>query len=337
LNIMKKQVFILSAFLLLLTSTLLAKGVGVSGGSTLLEAPSARAAALGEAFSAFSNDISAFAYNPASLNSLHSGHASILYQQGFEDESFGQLLLGSPVPKGSLGLSVGIFNGGEIELFDGVSKRTVTAQRDMILSLGFARNVGRASIGLTGKYISSELGEIAKANAFAGDIGLQIPLLKRLRIGAALQNIGTQLKFATEGDELPRIARLGMEVSLFSGERSTSLLMDAPYFMNEAEIRPALGIETHFGPLSFRAGYKTQNELEGFSFGTGFLISQASMDYAFGFSDEVASQHRISLSMRFNGFDTSSSLVKEPRTNQNDQMDLLDSETFSTTPETPSK
>src|SRR4051812_34477585 len=59
-----------------------AKGAGTSGGLTLLEPFGARPAALGEAFSAATNDIAAFGYNPASLRSLNTGQASFMYQNG---------------------------------------------------------------------------------------------------------------------------------------------------------------------------------------------------------------------------------------------------------------
>ena len=61
--------------------------VGCNAGLTLLEAPSARAAALGEAFSAASDDLSAFSYNPASLFTFENSRGSFLYQEGATEDS----------------------------------------------------------------------------------------------------------------------------------------------------------------------------------------------------------------------------------------------------------
>src|SRR5258706_3901527 len=65
------------AMTLLITSLLasigFAGGAGTSGGLTLIESYGARPSSLGEAFSAVTNDLSAFGYNPASLKSLESG------------------------------------------------------------------------------------------------------------------------------------------------------------------------------------------------------------------------------------------------------------------------
>src|SRR5262249_42958162 len=148
-----------------------------------------------------------FGYNPASLKTLKTGQASFLYQKGLVEDSYGHFMIGSPMRNGSLGLSVGYYNGGSIDLYDGVTQRTVTAQRDMTMALGYAHNIGNVSVGMTGKYLSSELIESAKATAYAADFGLSMGMGSRMQLGAAVQNIGTQLKFVQEGDSLPRIAR----------------------------------------------------------------------------------------------------------------------------------
>src|SRR5258706_15813883 len=57
----------------LMASVGFAGGAGTSGGVRLIESYGARPASLGEAFSAVTNDLSAFGYNPASLKSLESG------------------------------------------------------------------------------------------------------------------------------------------------------------------------------------------------------------------------------------------------------------------------
>ena len=67
-----KSILFQSILLILFASpsVLFAKGAGTSGGLTLLEPFGARTAALGEAFTAVSNDIAAFGYNPASFTRL---------------------------------------------------------------------------------------------------------------------------------------------------------------------------------------------------------------------------------------------------------------------------
>lgn len=300
---------LMAATLLILVSTSRGWTAGVSGGLTLIEAPGARAAALGEAFSAASDDISAMGYNPSSLKSLKSGQASFLYQKGLAEDAYGQFMIGTPSSKGAFGMSVGYYNAGTIDLYDGTTERTVNAQTDLSVGLSYANNLGPVSFGVTGKYLSSQLIESARATAFAGDFGLSAPVSSRIRIGGAVQNIGTELKFVEEGDSLPRIARGGMAISLLSN-RSATLLLDSAYYMNEQELRPAAGLEMSFGLLAVRAGYRGGKGAQEFSIGTGVMLGRSNLDYSFGMMDGLDARHRISLSMRFGGMPTPAPFVK---------------------------
>ncbi len=302
---MKTQIFKLIAALMVLagfSSSLWAKGAGTSGGLTLIETSGARSAAMGEAFSAMSNELCAMNYNPASLGTLKTGQASFMYQKGLVEDSYGQFIIGAPRKNGAWGLQVGYYNGGDMEVsFDGNTSQTVNAQRDLMLNFGYGWNVRESSIGLNLKYLSSELIEREKATAYAADFGLSMPVGSRLRIGGAVQNFGTQMKYVDEGDNLPRIVRAGMAINLIQGRSPLTLLMDSPYFMNEAELRPAVGLELGLGVLALRAGYRKLGDANEFSVGTGFLLGRTSFDYSFGMMQDFDSQQRVSLSMRFGG------------------------------------
>jgi len=226
-------------------------GAGTVGGLTLLEPFGARPAALGEAFSAVTNDLSAFGYNPASLKSLERGQASFMYQKGMAEDSYGQFSIGGPLKRSGLGLSVGYYDAGSMDLVeeDGGTSRTVTAQKDLLVSLGYAREMGGITYGLTGKYIQSKLIDKYSATAYAMDFGAQMALGGRLNIGAAVQNLGTQMKFVEEGDSLPRIYRAGASLMLIPGSYATTLLVDMPYHAVEGQLLPAAGLEVK--PVSY--------------------------------------------------------------------------------------
>lgn len=277
-----------------------AKEAEISGGLILLEPPTGRAASLGGAFSAVANDIGAFSYNPASLSSLRKGEASFLFHRRFEDQTYGQFSVGTPLSKGGWGLSAGVYDGGTIDLFDGVNRRTVSAQRDQMVSFGFALPIMGAAVGITGKYLSSELGETARATAMAGDLGLQLPFNDSLRFGAAVQNIGTRLKYVEAGDPLPQIARAGVTWMIPTGSLTTSLSGEAPYYLNEEDWAGSLGFESVYGLLAVRGSYTRSAGTDQFAVGMGFLLGFSNIDYAFvGFGAEQAGQHRMSLSVPF--------------------------------------
>lgn len=279
------------------------KGAGTSAGTILLQTPSARAAGVGDAFSAMRDDVSALGYNPAALNTLKSAHASFQYEKGIADDDIGQLLIGSPVRMGGLGVSVAYHQGKSIDIYDGVNPaRNANTLNNLAVSLGYGFQIGNISAGLTGKYLSVELAETFDDTAFAADFGMAMPIGARLNISAAAQNFGTALKFRGAPEEdLPRLIRAGVQYDL-PLPQATALMVDFPYFMNEKEVHAAVGVETHMGPIALRAGYSAQRELEGFSVGTGFVLGNSSLDYSFAMVDELDARHRISLSMRFGIF-----------------------------------
>ncbi|OVE76095.1 hypothetical protein BVX98_06345 [bacterium F11] len=285
--------------LLLIPGSLQAKSQ-TEGALSLLEASGARPAALGEAFSAVPNDVSAFAYNPASLASLQENHVSFLFQRGISDDSFGQFAFGIPLNQESgLGFSIGYYDGGDISFIEGGSPVTLTAQRDLVLALGVASQIQMVSLGISGKILSSELAETDHANAYAVDMGLGLTLNSRLRLGAAVQNIGNKLKFNDVGDDLPRIVRTGLSYDIITSNIPTTIFADLPYHLNQHEYRPGVGLETYVGPLAFRGGYKQESSLEEFSAGVGFYLNQASFHYAFGLINQLDSRHQVSLDFRF--------------------------------------
>jgi len=275
------------------------QGAGVSGGLTLIEAPGARPAALGQAYTAMQNDIGAMAYNPASLSSLSSGQMSFLYHRGIVDDAFGQFLVGAPTTNGAIGISVGYYNGGSIDLVTGGSQHSVNAQTDLDAGFGYGRKWGPLSAGFTAKYISSELAQTSKAHAFALDAGVDFPLNPRVSWGAAVQNLGTALKFMDVGDPLPRIVRTGLAATLGQAYRPVTLLVDLPYLLNEQKLRPGLGAELGLSPIFLRAGYQSGSALEGLTLGMGFSLNRLTVDYSFGFVQRLNTNQRISISLRF--------------------------------------
>jgi hypothetical protein len=115
-------------------------------------------------------------------------------------------------------------------------------------------------LGVTGKYLSSELAESESATAMAADLGGQYKANSRLNIGLAIQNVGTKLKYQDVGDDLPRVARMGMAYKLHTRLVPAQLLLDIPYHMNQRNIVPSVGLETFLNGLIVRAGSATPAE-----------------------------------------------------------------------------
>lgn len=277
----------------------------LSSGLTLLQTKSARATSLGGAASTLVNDIGAAAFNPATLATLQSSQVLLAHETGIVDESFSQIAYGRTSGRKGYGLSIGYFDGGTIEFYDGAQLKSVNAQTDYSASLtfsqtlgGFFQELGGMSIGVTGKYLSSELAEQVKATAYAADFGLLYKTTSRLSFGGALQNIGTRLKYLDESSPLPRIARAGVSYR-FAHASPAILNFDVPYFMNERELGFNGGVEVVVGPLAMRGGYGKQGDTQSFFAGAGFMLGSTGLDYAFGLTDSTSKRHQINFSYRF--------------------------------------
>lgn len=296
---MKKSLNLVSFLTLFLASPIFANGLGQSSGLFLLDPTHARVAALGEAFTATTDDISAMQYNPATLRSLVSGQTSLFYEKGILDDSSAFIQAGFPIKKGGLGISFGAYNGGRFEKFDGQNTKDVTGKKDLFTSIGYAKDLGQFGIGFTLKYLQSDLVEQFSAKTFTSDIGLFVPASSHLNLGLALQNIGGQLQYQDEKNSLPRIARIGGSALIFNSPLPTQLFLDFPYFLNEKQLETHLGLETILGPLSMRIGSKLMKGKTDLTVGSGFKMGQVSLDYSFGFIEETGHSQKLSLTYRF--------------------------------------
>lgn len=273
---------------------------GASSALILLRPVTARAMALSGALTSDADDISAFAYNPATLATLKNGDAAALYQKGMADDRFSAVSIGAPIRSGtSLGASAAYYDGGAFDLFDGINHRTVDAKRDLVLSLGAARRWSPIALGVSAKYISSQLIQQARATAVAFDGGIAYLAPHDITLAAACQNMGTNLKYGSESDPLRRIIRVGAAQRRTFMSAQLGISVDGLYSINEKRPDGAIGLEAIKGPLAFRLGYRTGIDLGGLTMGAGFQFRNASLDYALGLMSEYNVIQLVSLSTRF--------------------------------------
>lgn len=295
---MKKSLLALLLPGLLFSARSLAEADSQASGLTLLSPAGAGAFALGEAYTAAANEIDAMRANPASLGSLQSGHASLYYNRGGLEDHYGQAMVGRKVRWGGIGLGVNYYDGGDLFSYDTGAERRLKAQRDVVLTMGQAFQIGPVWLGFAEKILRSELVE-RDATAFAADIGVQSDLSTRLRLGAALQNWGSALKYNQRRERLPRLARGGFSVILIPGDTRLLWLADGVYLADDNEGRGGTGLELQIGPLALRSGYLKGRNLERLSVGLGVRLARLAFDYGLGLIDELNSQHLVSLSTRF--------------------------------------
>ncbi|MCG3206104.1 MAG: hypothetical protein KCHDKBKB_02831 [Elusimicrobia bacterium] len=303
-----KELILTIGLILSMIPFCLVHGAGTESGLILLRNSGARSSALGDAFTAMTNDITALEFNPASLASLESGHVSLQYERGLFEDTFSKIMAGKRTRShGTFGLAVGHYNSGTANLFDGINpERSVIAEQGRIVNLGYGFRNRKFLLGTNIKYIWSELAETNSDSAFSAEVGFQVQLSRHLRMGAAGPLYQSQLQYVRAEEDLPSLIRTGFNwagaLPLATGKLPLQLLLDVPYDANQHKVSLALGAETQIKDLAIRLGYNTRSEIQQFVMGAGFQFMQMSLDYSLGLvaNENAGPFHKINFSLRFN-------------------------------------
>ncbi len=291
----KKLIIALSLMTITALPALLLAETGLSGGIILLQPVSAKATALGEAYVASSNDVFGFSYNPA--QEIQDRQFSAHFHQGLLEDSFSAFGLAVPLSFGSLGVNILHYNGGPIELLTAAGdERSVKAQSDLVGLLSLNRKLGQVILGGSLKYLSSELIEEYSDSTFLFDVGAKYLYSEQLQFGAALQNLGGQIKYLDEQEPLPSLFRIG---AIYRHKALTAEL-DAVKIYDESYIKKHLGFSYQLlDVLTLLAGYKFGYDSEDLSLGLGFTQEWFSFNYAFVPYADLGDVHTISLGVKF--------------------------------------
>jgi len=203
---------------------------------------------------------------------------------------------------GTFGVGFTLYDLGSVDInyYDGTSE-SVHAMQSWTVNLGYGVNViDEFSLGMNLKYIKSTLADKYTGTAFAADCGLLYRTLNSdFSYGFALQNIGTNLIYISDGDPLPFTIRTGVAYK-FREAAIDSWLATADLVYYDSKLRYNAGIECNlFKVLSVRAGYKLGYTPDTLSFGAGFNVSRISLDYAYSMLGSIDNVQMFTLSYRF--------------------------------------
>lgn len=272
----------------------------------------ARAAAMGGAYSAVSEEASAVYWNPAGLVQIPKLSAVFMRAQYLEETSYQYAAYAHRLSYDSvLAGSVLLTDIGSIKQTD-ISGNTLGSftPRDQVFTLAYSKAILEfsdkdidVSIGVSAKYIKSQI--VGSARSYAGDIGVMTYNFSDIpyRLAVTASNIGGGLKYDTESNPLPLAFKLGGALNPFQ-----NMLFSADVvFPKQNKPNVLLGAELATTPneltrLCVRAGLNTRqmrDGISGMSLGVGATLHFFSLDYAFVPMGELGSAHRISLTFDF--------------------------------------
>lgn len=297
----------------------------------------ARSIAMGSAFTATANDVSAIYWNPAGLAGLTSNnqvafnHINWIADIGHDFAAVSYNLGGFGTIGGAVTLNKSI---------DNMTVRTVEepegtgAKFDagaMSISLSYARNLtDNFSIGFNVKYVNEYIWH-ESATGFALDAGVlyKIAILNEFRIGASISNFGMKMKLdgrdlieiqktgngnlineviEVESWDLPLMFRVGVAADLIRTESSRfSMGIDAVHPNDHTEYVNVGGEYAWNNLIFMRCGYSSLFEVnteKGLTAGVGLnyrLIHSVSLlfDYAYLDLGRLEDVHSFSIGLKF--------------------------------------
>lgn len=267
----------------------------------------ARGAAMGEAQTAVSEDVTASYWNPAALSQLRFQELSLMHYDLVENVRYQQANYGFPTEnKGSFAFGINRLDYGSIQGYDNAALPTGSLDASsLLLTAGWGKRLWEEtplSVGASLKYLNSDLAGYS-ASAPMLDAGLHYSFdsgrLRGLKLAAALRNFGSDVQYDQQGSDLPQQMILGAGLSALGG--NLILAADAIQTKNE-DSRLALGLEYRvFEMLRLRVGYNGISDFvgNGITYGMGLNFRLWNLDYAYVPFGDLGNTNRISVGVRF--------------------------------------
>jgi hypothetical protein len=287
--------------------------VGTFDGQFLKIGIGARAAAMGGAFVGVADDATSLFWNAAGIaridpdkSELSLNHANWPAEMSFDQ--VGYVFHVKTIP-GAFGLHArALTMQPMIETTAYQPEGTGNTFDAGMMAVGFtyARSfTDKFSAGITGNLIHEGLADVSQ-QTFAFDVGTLYDVgVAGMKIGMAISNIGSQIKFIDREARIPAIFRVGTSATLL--QTADQKLMGSFEFSHPPDNseRLNLGAEYAFRKYVFlRGGYNVNYDSEGIAGGLGFhfpvsVAGQADLDYAYTDMKDLGAAHRFSLKFLF--------------------------------------
>ncbi|MCZ6632362.1 MAG: PorV/PorQ family protein [bacterium] len=267
-----------------------------AGFVSLREGIGARAAAMGEAYTAVVGDQTAAFWNPAGVAPMQGKDFLLVHNRSIQgiQQAYGGWAYGNG--KRGIGLSLAVFSVGGLETRTGPSAEPLGTFSLYDLNAGFsyAQRFGeRLYMGSNLRALHENIGP-ESAWGFAVDVGA-IYRLEKVTFGAAYRNVGRTERLDRERIRLPRTFRVG------AAYRRGAAMGSVDFRVPEQGAQGIhLGLEYAVKEVLFlRGGYRSGHETRDFSFGFGLVKRNWRMSYAFVPSDlGWGGSHRMAVGIR---------------------------------------
>lgn len=287
--------------------------VGTFGGQFLKIAVGARGAGMGGAFVAMADDATAVFWNAAGVarvdpdkSQLSLNHATWPADLSFDQVTYVFHMKKIPGAFAVHARALSMAPMEETTAFQPFGTGQMFDAGMLAAGVTYARSfTDKFSAGVTASMIHTGLADLTQ-QTFAADLGTLYDVgAAGMKIGMAIQNIGSQEKFIDREARLPSIFRVGTSADLMkSADQHLVGSFEFSHPPDNSE-RFNFGAEYSFRKYLFlRGGYAFNHDSEGLAGGVGFhfpvsVAGMADVDYSFTDMLDLGSAHRVSLRFEF--------------------------------------
>jgi len=237
----------------------------------------ARSAALGDAYSAVGNDLSAVFYNPAGISQIERWEVVGGYSQWIVGSQLGSFAIGAKTNAATFALSAVYFSTAE---FEETTSTNPTGTGRMVkgantaVGLTVAKQVtDKLSVGGNFRWVTEDL-DLVKYSTFNIDIGTMFYTgFRSTRFSMALRNLGADKEVVAQKARVPTVFNLSGAAEVYGalGDPLSVTIAAEQSFYTDYVARYYMGTEIWvMDMLALRAGYKTKHDSESWSVGAGF-------------------------------------------------------------------
>ncbi len=287
--------------------------VGTFDGQFLKIGVGARAAAMGGAFVAMADDASSVFWNAAGVARIDADKSELALNHATwpADLSFDQVTYVFHVKQipGAFAVHARSLSGAPQEVTTAYQPQGTGQTFDagyMTAGVTYGRSfTDKFSAGVTANFLHEGLADLSQ-QTFSFDVGTLYDVgTAGMRIGMAITNIGSEIKFIERGARIPAIFRVGTTATILSS--ADQKLVGSFEFSHPPDNAERLnfGAEYAFRKYLFlRGGYNVNYDSEGIAGGVGFhfpvsIAGMADLDYAYTDMKDLGAAHRFSMRFQF--------------------------------------
>ena len=262
------------------------KRVGKSGFGFLKISPSARAAGMGDAFTAIADDVTTIFYNPAGLTNLNNFVFNFNHTDWIVNSSIISGAIATPLGRnGALGLSIVKFDTEDFEettVKDPEGTGRMINAGDLALAIAYAIQLtDNLSFGFKTQYLEEKI-DVDKATAITADFSTYYKTgFRDLTLAMIMKNFGPEAKFLSDKFKLPLYFNINTAMSLIGSKGSPFqwLVSVESAFATDYRDRYHLGTEMWIADMiAIRGGYKFYYDTEDWTLGAGLKLGLGSRE-----------------------------------------------------------